>query len=392
MHLEPSYDVIVVGARVAGAATAMLLARQGADVLLVDREPPGLDTLSTHALMRGAVVQLTRWGLIDGLVAHDTPAIEQVVFHYGDELTSVDLRGRSGPLYAPRRNVLDPLLVDAARDAGAAVLHEVTVDDVLREPSTGRITGVLARPTTADRRAARPVRARHVVGADGRTSVVANAVEAPLLRTGTGSSACVYRHVAELPTSGYEWIYRPGLGAGLIPTNGGRTCVWVGAPTARFLRERHMGIDTWFDRTLAQAAPEVAELLRWLPRGRPWGYPGHPSFLRRPWGPGWSLVGDAGAYRDPLTAHGITDALRDAELLADAVADILRGEDEEARLRDFHSIRDELTLPIMTTTDHLATYDWDLASLHGHLLNLSEAMQSETRFLQARDHTPTLTG
>lgn len=392
MHFEASYDVIVVGARVAGAATALLLAPQGADVLLLDREPPGLDTLSTHALMRGAVVQLTRWGLIDGLVAHDTPAIEEVVFHYGDDLTTVDLRGRAGPLYAPRRNVLDPLLVDAARDAGATIHHEVTVDDVLRDPTTGRVIGVAARPTTADQRAAEPVRARHVVGADGRTSLVAKAVDAPLLWTGRGSSACVYRHVAELPTSGYEWIYRPGLGAGLIPTNGGRTCIWVGAPTARFLRERHIGTDAWFDRTLAQAAPEVAELLRWLPRGRPWGYAGHPSFLRRPWGPGWSLVGDAGAYRDPLTAHGITDALRDAELLADAIVAVLRGDDEEERFRDFHTTRDHLGLPIMTTTDHLATYDWDLASLHGHLLSLSEAMQTESRFLQAKDRTPTLTG
>lgn len=377
------FDVVVVGARVAGAATAMLLARAGLDVLLLDREPPGLDTLSTHALMRGAVVQLTRWGLVDGLVAAGTPAVEQVVFHYGDERTSVDLRDRAGALYAPRRNVLDPLLVDAARAAGATVRHDTTVDDVLRDPGSRRVTGVLARFTTAARSTIQPIEARYVVGADGRTSLIARAVAAQLQRRGRTSSACVYRHVAELPTSGYEWIYRPGLGAGLIPTNDGQTCVWVGAPTSRFLRERHLGIDAWFDRTLSVAAPEIAEQLRWLPGGRTWGYAGHPSVVRRPYGPGWALVGDAGAYRDPFTAHGITDALRDAELLAQALVDVmLDGVTEGQAFAGFHTTRDRLSLPILTATDRITVYDWDLPTLHGHLLALSDAMQTETRFLR----------
>jgi 2-polyprenyl-6-methoxyphenol hydroxylase-like FAD-dependent oxidoreductase len=380
---QDHHDIIVVGARVAGAATALLLARQGLDVLLLDREPPGLDTLSTHALMRGAVVQLARWGLLEELIALGTPPVEHVVFRYGDDRTSVDLRDRAGPLYAPRREVLDPLLVEAARAAGATVHHATTVERVLRDPISGRVTGVVTRPTSGARGWDRELYARHVIGADGRTSKIARGVDAVVQHRGTASGACIYRHVAELPTSGYEWIYRPGLGAGMIPTNGGRTCVWVGAPTARFLRERHLGIDEVFDRLLAEAAPEVAERLRWLPRGRPWGYPGHPSVVREPWGPGWALVGDAGAYRDPITAHGITDALRDAELLADAITAIHRDEAPEAvALRAFHNTRDRLGMPIVSATDRIASYDWDLSTLHPNLLELSEAMQVEARFLR----------
>jgi 2-polyprenyl-6-methoxyphenol hydroxylase-like FAD-dependent oxidoreductase len=381
----PTHDVIIVGARVAGAATAMLLARAGLDVLLLDREPPGLDTLSTHALMRGGVVQLDRWGLLPQLREHDTPPVEQVVFHYGDDLTTVDLRDRGGALYAPRRNVLDPILVAAARAAGATVQQSTVVDAVLRDPTTGRIMGVLARPTAADRMAAQMVTARHVIGADGRSSMIARAVDAPVQHRGRASGACVYRHVAELPTSGYEWIYQPGMTAGLIPTNGGRTCVWVATSTSRFLRERHVGVDTWFDQTMAQAAPEVADMLRWVPRGRPWGYAGHPSLVRQPWGPGWALVGDAGAYRDPVTAHGITDALRDAELLARAVTAVHEGAPEDDAFREFHATRDRFGLPIIEATDRVAAYDWDMVALQDHLMALSQAMQVESRFLAELD-------
>ena len=164
-----AHDVIVVGARVAGAATALLLARAGLDVVVLDREPGGLDTTSTHALMRGAVLLLDRWGLLDPLVAAGTPPVEEVTFHYDDEVVRVDLRDRGEPLYAPRRTVLDPLLVAAARDAGADVRYRTVVDGLDRDPVTGRVIGVTARtmtpqgtthrhPLRAPRRQPRPAR------------------------------------------------------------------------------------------------------------------------------------------------------------------------------------------------------------------------------------------
>ena len=122
---EPHYDAVIVGARCAGAATALLLARSGAKVLVVDRQAYGSDTMSTHALMRVAVLQLTRWGLIPVIAAAGTPAIRSTTFHYGSEAIRVAIKSEHGVecLYAPRRTVLDRLLVDAARQAGAEVRH-----------------------------------------------------------------------------------------------------------------------------------------------------------------------------------------------------------------------------------------------------------------------------
>jgi flavin-dependent dehydrogenase len=173
---ETDYDVVVVGARCAGAATAMLLGRQGLRVALVDRGRPGSDTLSTHAFMRAGVIQLHRWGLLDEVIAAGTPAITRAVFRYGLDETVVSLKPVGGvdALYAPRRTVLDPILVRAARDAGVDVRFDVSVTDVDRAPD-GRVTGVLARDGKG-----RTVRlaGRHIVGADGVRSTVARRVGA----------------------------------------------------------------------------------------------------------------------------------------------------------------------------------------------------------------------
>jgi flavin-dependent dehydrogenase len=382
------YDVIVVGARVAGATTALLLARAGLDVLVLDREAPGLDTLSTHALMRGAVVRLEQLGLLDDVAAAGTPAIERVVFHYGDELETVDLTGR-GALYAPRRNVLDPIIERAAVAAGAEVHHRTVVEDLRHDPVTGRVTGLVARDldAPAGTQSARHLTARHVVVAGGRNTPLVQHLDAPVQHRGTVSGGVAFRYVAELPIDGYEWIYRPTGGAGLIPTNGGRTCVWVGAPTPRFLAERHVGVDAWFDAALRTAAPDVAELLRWLPSGRTWAFAGQPSLVRQPWGPGWALVGDAGAFRDPITSHGITDALRDAGYLADALVAVHDlGDDETSAFTRYRNRRDRLALPIVEVTDRIASHDWDLVELRELLLELSSLMRLETAELRADEH------
>ncbi|HVD81120.1 MAG TPA: FAD-dependent oxidoreductase, partial [Propionibacteriaceae bacterium] len=136
------YDVIVVGGRIAGASTALLLARAGVRVILVDRDRHGSDTLSTHGLMRGGVLQLSRWGVLPDVVAAGTPPVRDVVFHYADgEKIRVAIRPRAGvdALYAPRRHLLDRLLVDAAAAAGAEVAHQSTVTALLCD-TTGRVS------------------------------------------------------------------------------------------------------------------------------------------------------------------------------------------------------------------------------------------------------------
>ena len=226
--MSTQYDVVVVGGRVAGASTAMLLARAGARVALLDRSSYGSDTVSTHGLMRGGVLQLSRWGLLDEVAAAGTPPIRQTLFEYADGGTDrVAIRASAGvdALYAPRRLVLDPILVDAAADAGADVAHETTVTALLRDDG-GRVRGVRAR----DRRGrTSELRGAITVGADGIRSTVADQAGAPFLRRGRAASAVLYRYYAGIGATDYEWAWAVGGGAGFTPTNDGLTCVFVGA-------------------------------------------------------------------------------------------------------------------------------------------------------------------
>ena len=225
-----THDVIVVGARVAGASTAMLLARQGLRVLLVDRHRYGADTLSTHALMRGGVFLLSRWGLLDRIVATGTPPIRQARFDYGTDAVTVAVKPTPGvpALYAPRRTVLDPLLIDAAAAAGADVRFGVSVEGLIRDGS-GQVVGIHARDRTGT---AVTARAPLTVGADGVRSAVARGAGAATLRAGTGAGAVIYGHWSDLDVDGYEWFYRLGGTAGLIPTNGGQVCAFAPAAPA----------------------------------------------------------------------------------------------------------------------------------------------------------------
>jgi 2-polyprenyl-6-methoxyphenol hydroxylase-like FAD-dependent oxidoreductase len=210
------WDVIVVGARVAGAATAMLLARAGLRVLCLDRTRYGSDTVSTHALMRAGVLQLHRWGLLDDVVAAGTPPVRRTVFHYGQESVAVSIKPSGGvdALYAPRRTVLDALLVDAADRAGAVIEFGATVTGLHRD-DTGRVAGVVVRDPR--RGSTWIARAPFVIGADGRDSLVAREVEASPVSTGRHAGAFLYGYWANLPSDGYEWFYRPGVTAGAIP-------------------------------------------------------------------------------------------------------------------------------------------------------------------------------
>ena len=377
------YDAIVVGARVAGAATAMLLARAGVRVLVVDRARLGDDALSTHALMRGAVLQLHRWGLLPALEAAGTPPIRSATFHYAEEEIQVAIKPRDGidALYAPRRTVLDPLLVRAAAAAGAHVVHGVSAVGLVRD-ARGRVSGaVLADGDGSLTRVEAPI----VIGADGIRSPIARMTGAPVERAGRSATAVIYGHLVGLALDGYHWYYRPGVGAGAIPTNDGRTCLFVALPPARFLHELRGGIEPLYRRVLAEADPELARAVahaRLDAKLR--SFPGTPGFLRRAWGPGWALVGDAGYFKDPLTAHGITDALRDAELLARAA---VTGTD--AALAAYQAVRDEVSLGLFEVTERIASFAWDLDQAKRDHQLIARHMAGEAEMLLALDRNPT---
>jgi 2-polyprenyl-6-methoxyphenol hydroxylase-like FAD-dependent oxidoreductase len=388
--MDHNYDAIIVGGRCAGAATALLLARGGMRVLVVEAARPGTDTLSTHALMRGGVLQLHRWGLLDAVVAAGTPAIRWTEFEYGDEIEAVEIRSADGvsALRAPRRTVLDPLLLEAARDAGAEVRMPARVMRVISEDAT--VCGVEGVERGARFRATAPL----VVGADGRNSTIAQAVDAPYRRRGSASGAIVYGYFAGLPRDRYHWAYRPGVAAGVVPTSDGLACVWAGTARTRFVERRSAGLEAAFRSLLAEASPTVARSIGdATPVGTLRAYPGQGSWIRQAAGPGWALVGDAAYFKDPITAHGITDALRDAELLARAVlgAPSARRAELEA-VRDYERTRDRLSEPLFDITDRIASYRWDLVELRGLLRELSQAMRPEVDALLEFDDGRSLSG
>jgi flavin-dependent dehydrogenase len=373
------YDVIVVGARVAGAATAMLLARSGLRVLLVDRDRYGADTLSTHALMRGSVYLLSRWGLLDRIVEAGTPPVRRTRFDYGSDSVTVTIKPTLGvqALYAPRRTVLDPVLVDAAAAAGAEVRFGVSVAGLLRDGS-GRVVGIHGRDRSGSAVAAR---APLTVGADGTRSTVAREAGAATARVGDGASAIIYGYWSDLPAPGYEWFYRPGHSAGIIPTNAGEVCVFAGTAANHVTADDRADLPGTYQRLLTAATGgDDGRLAHARPPRRLHTWVGRPSYIRQAHGPGWALVGDAGAYLDPLSTHGITDALRDAELLVRA---LMGTGDVSAALSWFAERRDGVVEPLFRVVDQIAGYRWDLARVRRHLIELSSAMSAEAELIAA---------
>jgi flavin-dependent dehydrogenase len=376
------WDAIVVGGRIAGASTAMLLARAGLRVLCLDRSRPGSDTISTHALMRAGVLQLHRWGLLDAIVAAYTPPIRRVVFTYGDEQIPVAVRPSPGvpALYAPRRTLLDAVLVDAAAAAGADVRHGVRVTGLLRRDD-GRVTGVVA--TERDGRV-HEEHAALVIGADGRSSLVAAGTGAALRYAGREASEVVYGYWRGLPHDGYDWLYRPGTSAGAIPTNDGLTCVFAaGRPEVVTPLVREHG-PAGALRALVDPGPLGPPLREAQLVGTVRHVRGTPGFLRSESGPGWALVGDAGYWKDPLSTHGMTAALRDAELLARGVLEAPSpGPRQVAALAEYGRVRDELSLPMLAVVERIAAHDWDLPTIRGLLRELAGTMSDEIDLLTA---------
>ena len=337
------YDVIVVGARVAGSPTAMLLARQGYRVLLVDRATFPSDTLSGHYIHQPGVARLARWGLLDRVVRSNCPPIRQATFDVGP----FALRGSAPPAdgiaaaYAPRRTVLDTILVDAAVAAGAELREGFATQEILVED--GRVRGIRGR---ANGGATVTERARIVVGADGRHSAVARAVGAPEYHTVPTLTCAYFTYWADVPTGGIELYPRDGRMVGAFPTNDGLTCVFAQWPRQEFHAVR-AAIEAHYLDAL-ELAPSLAERV-WNGRRaeRFSGSADLGNLFRKPFGPGWALVGDAGYHLDPILGQGITDAFRDAELLAEGLDAGLSGRRPLAdALAEYERRRNDAAMPI----------------------------------------------
>ena len=374
------YDAIVIGARCAGSPTAMLLARRGHKVLVVDRATFPSDTVSTHLLHPPGVASLRRWGLLERLTATGCPPIDTYAFDFGPFSISGAPGSDDAPVaYGPRRTVLDKLLVDAAAEAGAEVREGFTVQEVVVEE--GRVTGVRGRGRHGQ---AVTERARVVVGADGRHSSVARAVgpeqyhERPPLLCG------YYSYWSGLPMDGrFETWVRPDRGFAAWPTHDGLTLVIGGWPYAEL--EANRGDVEGNFLAMLEMAPAFAERVRAATREERFVGTAVPNYFRRPYGPGWALVGDAGYNKDFITAQGMHDAFRDAELCATALEEAFSGARSfEDAMADYQATRDRQVLPMYELTCEFATLEPPAPELQQLLLAVhgdQEAMDAFVRVM-----------
>jgi flavin-dependent dehydrogenase len=350
--MNTDFDVIVVGARCAGSPTAMLLARQGHRVLVLDRATFPSDTLSTHVITPVGVAALDRWGLLDRVVATGCPPMEAWSFDFGP----LRLRGTPHPVaghsasYSPRRHLLDALLVDAAREAGAEVREGCNVDGLLTE--RGRVAGVVAHRGDGP---PEELRARVVIAADGRNSHLAKAVGAVDEHAKPRLQYSYYTYFEGMDCEEFEVFVRPFRGFAATPTNDGQTLVVVGWPYAEAAAYK-ADVEGNFLATV-DLAPGLGQRVHRARRVAPFRGGALPAFVRRPYGPGWALVGDASCSRDPITAQGMSDAFLDAEHCARALDAWLRGEAAyDEAMRPWLDLR-ATRLPLYEFTAQLATLE-----------------------------------
>ena len=375
---ENRYDAIVIGARCAGSPTAMLLARMGYKTLVVDRATFPSDTVSTHLIHPPGVAALERWGLLERLAATGCPPIHTYTFDFGPFTISGAPGTDEAPVaYGPRRTVLDKLLVDAAAEAGAEVREGFTVRELLFDD--GRISGI-----SGHGRDGRSVseRASVVIGADGRHSMVARQVDPPEYNQKPQLLSGYYSYWSGLPMDGrWETYIRPDRGFAAWPTNDDLTLIVGGWPYAEFEANK-TDIEGNFLKML-DLAPEFADRVRAATREERFSGAAVANYFRQPYGPGWALVGDAGYNKDFITAQGISDAFRDAELCAAALHRSFSGEATfERAMAGYQSTRDEQVMPMYEFTAQLATLEPpppELQQLLGAVFGNQEAMDQFAR-------------
>nr|AGZ15457.1 putative hydroxylase [Streptomyces sp. MK498-98F14] len=313
------YDVIVIGARCAGSPTAMLFARQGYRVLLLEKAKFPQDTLSSHYIHMQGVALLNRWGLLDRLRDSGcTPITRQSYTGPG-----VRIDGFSLPVdglretYAPRRYVLDPILAAGAVAAGVDFREGCAVNDLVYDGD--RVVGV--RYTTPAGAEATD-NARLVVGADGMRSLVARKVGARNVVEHPRMTTTYYSYWADVPTQ-FELYERPGRWIGAIPTNDDLTLLMAYFPQDEF-NDVRKAVEPAYLEAFRTTVPELYERMQAGKRVEQLYGTGHQeNFFRKAYGPGWVLVGDAVNHKDSITARGITEAFVQAQSLTGYVGERL---------------------------------------------------------------------
>ncbi len=359
------YDAIIVGARCAGAPTAMLLARKGYRVLLVDRDEFPSDILSTHFIHLPGIARLKRWGLLDKVVATGVPWIPRGTMHFnGMEFQPPPPPNLPEDMEAqticPRRVVLDKILIDAAVEAGAEFREGFPVRELIWDGDT--VVGLRGgRGQTVEERA------RIVIGADGLHSVVARAVRPQEYETVPTLTFGYYTYWTGIGDDGMHiYFFDDARGILTFPTHWGQTCIGVGGEISGFHEFRGDILANYM--AVLDRVPQLAERVRAGKQEEPFrGTADQPNYFRKPFGPGWALVGDAGYHRDFLTGLGITDAFRDAELLAIAADEGFSGRRPlDEAMAGYQRWRDDFAMPLYRVTTKMAA---------GEMIDMMEFMQ-----------------
>jgi 2-polyprenyl-6-methoxyphenol hydroxylase-like FAD-dependent oxidoreductase len=330
----------------------MLLAQRGFRVLLVDRASFPSDTISTHLVHPPGIASLQRWGLLDELLATGCPPLRRYRFDFGFAVLDGTPPGCDGAAtaYAPRRTVLDAILVEAARGAGVDVRERYIVEEVLTKD--GRVVGIRGRAGGAS--SSQVDRAPLVVGADGRHSLMARTMNVPAYKERPPTTAGYYTYFAGLTLEDYRVWVREDRAVVITPTHDDLHMVLVGWPRAQYAANKTDVAGNY--RRALQAIPEIADSFSTATAvQRIVGTGDMVNAFRRPFGPGFALVGDAGYVKDPCTAQGITDAFRDSELLADAATAWFGGASFDVAMAGYHRSRDKSVRAMYDLTGQFAS-------------------------------------
>ncbi|HEY7268707.1 MAG TPA: NAD(P)/FAD-dependent oxidoreductase [Dehalococcoidia bacterium] len=373
-----AFDVIVVGARCAGSPTAMLLARKGYKVLLVDKSTfPSDMPLSTHWVHQPSIDRLDKWGLLPNLLASGCPPIKTYTFDFGPLV----LRGAPRPSgnarfsYAPRRKVLDNIVLEGAVAAGAELREGVDVQGLVWEGGT--VVGIKAHARSGlnfEERGA------IVIGADGMDSKVAGWVQAPSYNEQPAKQGGVWAYYSGVPLDGTELWMRPGRATFGLPTNDGQSLIVSAWGIDRFEGARHGG-EKAFVEGISDIAPAFAERVSAGKRESGFVSAAVEGYYRKPFGAGWALVGDAGYKKDPCTASGITDAYREAEALSEAIDAGFRGRlPLQESLAAYEQTRNEVTMAHYQLTEDMAALEPPPEDLQKVLLACSRNPEALSQF------------